>query len=90
MSTRQLNLHDFAAHCLEEIKTIETGDTVIELLSSGKVVAVLSPPSAMETGGTLEGWLGRGTGLMSYGAGYDPAAPAFEIEEWEAFQESGR
>ena len=33
MSTRQLNLIDFAAHCLEEIQTVQDGDTVIELLS---------------------------------------------------------
>ena len=90
MSTRQLNLSDFAAHCLEEIQTVQDGDTVIELLSSGKVVAVLSPPPQEEQAGTLADWMGRGAGLMRYGPNYDPAAPAFDPEDWEAFQEAAQ
>lgn len=43
MSTRQLSIGDFAAHCLEEIKSIQSGDTVIEILSAGKIVAIVNP-----------------------------------------------
>jgi antitoxin (DNA-binding transcriptional repressor) of toxin-antitoxin stability system len=43
MSTRQLSLGDFAAHCLEEIQAIQSGDTVLEILSAGKIVALVNP-----------------------------------------------
>lgn len=87
MSTRQLSIGDFAAHCLDEIKAVEHGDTVIEILSNGgKVIAVVNPPPA-EPEGPLADWLGSGAGLMSYAPGYDPAAPAFAPEDWEVFQE---
>ena len=88
MSTRQLTLGNFAAHCLDEIKSVQDGDTIIEILSSGKVVAVLSPPPPEEPAGTLAAWVGSGVGTMSYGPGYDPAAPAFALEDWEEFQEA--
>ncbi len=88
MSTRQLTLGNFAAHCLDEIKSVQDGDTIIEILSSGKVVAVLSPPPPEEPAGTLAAWVGSGVGTMSYGPGYDPAAPAFALEDWDEFQEA--
>lgn len=87
MSTRQLTLGNFAAHCLEEIESIQKGDVVIEILDAGKVVAVLSPPPAEEPTGTLAEWLGSGSGIMSYGPGYDPDEPAFAPDDWEAFQD---
>ncbi len=87
MSTRQLTLGNFAAHCLDEIKAVQDGETVIEILSSGKVVAVLSPPPPEETAGTLADWVGSGVGTMSYGPNYDPDEPAYAPEDWEAFRE---
>jgi hypothetical protein len=87
MSTRQLTLKDFAEHCLDEIKTVQEGDTILEILSSGQVVAVVSPPPLDDEKGDLSGWIGRGVGLMSYAPGYDPSAPAFEVEDWDAFQD---
>ena len=54
MSTRQLTLGNFAAHCLDEIKSVQDGETVIEILGSGgKVIAVLSPPPPEQPAGTL-------------------------------------
>jgi hypothetical protein len=63
MSIRQLNLGDFAEHCLDEIKAVQQGGTVVEILSSGKVVAVLSPPPAEEPEGTLADWIGSGAAI---------------------------
>ena len=90
MSTRQLNLGDFAARCLEEIQTVQDGTSTIEILSSGKVVAVLIPPPPDEQAGTLADWMGSGASMMRYGPNYDPASPAFAAEEWEAFQSPPR
>ena len=87
MSTRQLTLGNFAAHCLDEIKSVQDGDTVIEILSSGKVVAVLSPPPPEEPAGTLADWMGSGAGTVTFAPGYDPDEPAFAPEEWEEFSQ---
>lgn len=88
MSTRQLTLGNFAAHCLDEIKSVQDGETVIEILGSGgKVIAVLSPPPPEEPAGTLGDWMGSGAGYTSFGPGYDPDAPAFAPEDWDVFQE---
>lgn len=56
MSTRQLNLSDFAEHCLDELKAVQKGDTVIEIVSLGKVVAVVNPPAG-GGGGSLGDWM---------------------------------
>lgn len=65
VSTRQLNISDFAAHCLEEIEAVQSGDTVLEILSSGgKVIAVINPVSQEQDGGTLGDWVGSGSGLV--------------------------
>jgi hypothetical protein len=87
MSTRQLTLSDFAAHCVEEIRSLQEENTVIEILSSGKVVALLSPPPAPAMEGTLADWMGGGAGLMSFGPNYDPEAPAFADDDWESMPE---
>ena len=87
MSTRQLTLGNFAAHCLDEIKSVQDGDTVIEILSSGKVVAVLSPPPPEEAAGTLADWMGSGAGTVTFAPCYDPDEPAFAPEEWEEFSQ---
>ena len=60
---------------------------MIEILSSGKVVAILSPPPEAGPERTLGDWIGSGVGTMSYGPSYDPEEPAFAPEEWEDFQE---
>lgn len=66
MSTRQLSIGDFAAHCLEEIKSIQSGDTVLEIVSSGgKVIAILNPAPQEQDEGTLADWMGSGAGLVS-------------------------
>ncbi len=90
MSTRQLSIGDFAAHCLEEVKAIQEGDTVLEILSSGKVVAVLSPPAMERLVGGLGDWMGGGEGLMAYAPGYVPEEPAFAPEDWGEFQEHSK
>lgn len=88
MSTKQLSLGSFAEHCLEEIKAVEQGDTVIEILSRGKVVAVLSPPPE-EPAGTLAEWMGSGAGYtLAPGESLDD--PTFTPEEWEDFPESDK
>ncbi len=54
MSTRQLTVSDFAAHCVDELSVIEKGDTVVELLRDGKVIATISPIAPHGDGGLVE------------------------------------
>ena len=74
MSTRQLSIGDFAAHCLEEVQAVQSGDTVLEILSSGgKVIAVLNPAPQRQDQAALVEW-------MDARAAY-PVAPGQRLEE---------
>lgn len=80
MSTRQLSIGDFAAHCLEEIKAVQSGDTVLDILSSGgKVIAVLNPAPQETNEGKLVDWMGSDAGLddPTFGDADDAAAQDF-------------
>jgi len=61
MSTRQLSLGDFAAHCLEEIESIQSGETVLEIIGGGgKVIAVVNPAQQGPDAGSPADWPGAG------------------------------
>ena len=63
---------------------------MIEILCSGKVVAVLSPPASAEPAGTLGDWIGSGVGTVTYASDYDPDEPTFTPEEWEEFSHADK
>jgi len=87
MSTRQISLNHFAAHCVEEINAVQQGNTILELLRGGRIVAVVSPSPEAPVERSLFDWMGSGAALMTYGPGYDAAKPAFDAGDWEAFQD---
>ena len=83
MSTRQLSIGDFAAHCFEELSSIEKGTAVVELMRDGKVVAFLCPATQPKgSTGTLADWVGTGSGF-ALAPGCSLEDPAFAPEEWE-------
>jgi len=84
MSTRQISISEFKAHCTEKIREVEKGDLVLELTRHGKTVAVVQSPSAAPSAPTLEDWVGSGKGTVTFAPGYDPAAPAFDPADWES------
>ncbi len=64
MDTRQLNIADFAAHCADELSSIEKSATVVELMRDGKVIAFVCPAAKPKGGtGTLSDWMGTGAGF---------------------------
>jgi len=83
MTTRQLSISEFKAHCTEEIRALEKGGTVIELTRHGKKVAVVQASSAAVAPANLQSWLGSGKGTVTYGPTYDPAAPAWDASDWD-------
>jgi hypothetical protein len=83
ISTRQLNIADFTAHCADELSFIEKGATVVELMRDGKVIAFVCP-AAQPKGdtGTLSDSMGTGAGF-SLAPGCTLEDTAFAPEEWE-------
>ena len=83
MSTRQISVRDFAAHCDEELTSVEKGSTVVELVRDGKVIAFLYPAiQPKKNTGTLSDWMGVGAGY-SLAPGCSLEDPAFVPDEWE-------
>jgi prevent-host-death family protein len=84
MTTRQISISEFKAHCTEEIRQVEKGELVLELTRHGKTVAIVQSPIAAPSAASLKDWVGSGKGTVTFGPSYDPSAPAFEPDEWES------
>jgi len=84
MITKQLSVSEFKAHCTEQIRAVEKGDTVIELTRHGKKVAVVKSIDAAESPPDLKSWLGSGKESVSFGPDYDAHGPAYDAEDWES------
>ena len=84
MEVRQISISEFKAHCTGEIRAVEKGCLILELTRHGKTVAVVQPPSAALSAPTLRDWVGSGKDTLIFGPGYDPAAPAWDAEDWES------
>lgn len=84
MNIKQLSISEFKAHCTEEIRALEKGGVIIELTRHGKKVAVVQAASAAQSPPNLASWIGSGKGSVTYGPNYDPAAPAWDSNDWES------
>jgi prevent-host-death family protein len=82
--TKQISVSEFKAHCTEEIRAVEKGDTILELTRHGRKVAVVKSPEAAEATADLESWIGSGKGTVTFGPGYDPNVPAWNASDWES------
>jgi prevent-host-death family protein len=82
--TKQISVSEFKAHCTEEIRAVEKGDTILELTRHGRKVAVVKSPEAAEATAGLGSWIGSGKGTVTFGPGYDPNAPAWNASDWES------
>lgn len=84
VTIKQLSISEFKAHCTEEIRALEKADCMIELTRHGKKVAVVQSAAAAKTAPNLADWVGSGKGSVTYGPNYDPAAPAWDPENWDS------
>jgi prevent-host-death family protein len=84
MTTKQLSISEFKAHCTEEIREVEKGDTIIELTRHGKKVAVVRTIDATDQSPDLGDWMGSGKGTVAYGPGYHSSAPVWDASDWES------
>jgi prevent-host-death family protein len=84
MITKQISVSEFKAHCTEEIRAVEKGDTILELTRHGKKVAVVKSPALTSPTLDLGGWIGSGKGTVAFAPGYDTEAPAWDPGDWES------
>lgn len=84
MATKQLGISEFKTHCTEELRALEKGGLIIELTRHGKMVAVVQAATAAKSLPDLASWIGSGKGSVTYGPNYDPAAPAWDSNDWES------
>ena len=66
------------------VNVVIEGGIIIELTRHGKRVAVVQAASAAKSPLDLASWIGSGKGSVSYGPNYDPAAPAWDWQDWES------
>lgn len=89
MSIRQLTISDFAAHCVDEIRAVENGGTVVELIRDGKIIAIINPVAPGPTTGTFGDCIGTGAGfILAPGVSLDE--PTWTPEEWEGFPDDAK
>lgn len=82
MTTKQISVSNFKAHCAEELRNVENESIMIELTRHGKVVAIVQAPQTRSSpvkAGTL-------AGSMTFSEDYDPHESAWTEEEWEMNQ----
>jgi prevent-host-death family protein len=84
MITKQISVSEFKAHCTEEIRAVEKGDTILELTRHGKKVAVVRSTDASEAAPDLEAWIGSGKGTVTFGPNYKADAAAWDSSDWES------
>jgi prevent-host-death family protein len=84
MITKQISVSEFKAHCTEEIRAVEKGDTILELTRHGKKVAVVKSLDIPASTPDLGCWIGSGKGTVAFGPDYDPNAPAWDSADWES------
>lgn len=82
MITKQISVSEFKAHCTEEIRAVEKGDTIIELTRHGKKVALVKSIDHSEAAPDLAGWIGSGKGTVTFGPNYHPDAPVWDSADW--------
>ena len=84
MLTKRISVSEFKAHCTEEIRAVEKGDTILELTRHGKKVAVVKSPDVAASTPDLGSWIGSGKGTVAFGPDHDPNAPAWDAADWES------
>ena len=83
MSTTQVSVSEFKAHCTALLRELDTHPQRIEVTNRGRVIAVVAPPDS-SVPADPDTWLGslRGS-VLRY---EEPFAPAAEVSEWDALR----
>jgi antitoxin (DNA-binding transcriptional repressor) of toxin-antitoxin stability system len=81
MSTTQVSVSDFKAHCTAILRDLDRHPQRIEVTNRGRVIAVVSPAESAASDEPAT-WLGslRGS-VLRYDA---PFAPAVDASDWDA------
>jgi prevent-host-death family protein len=70
---------DFKARCIEYLRAVENGAPPIRITRHGKVIGVLNA----DKDSPAPPLLGAGLATGKLNPSYDPAAPAYDEDDWE-------
>ncbi|MCF6314557.1 MAG: type II toxin-antitoxin system Phd/YefM family antitoxin [Verrucomicrobiales bacterium] len=85
MTTQQISVSEFKAHCAEQLRKVETEGVALQITRHGKVVALVKKPEEEQQEGpqTLADLIGSMRGTVIFSDDYDPDEPTFAAEDWE-------
>ena len=92
MTTKQISVSEFKAHCAEELRAVETEDYALQITRHGKIIAVVEKPHAADSD-LPQDWsdyLGKLSGAPQFAQDYDPAESAWSDDEWEMNQQAAQ
>ena len=75
MTTKQISVSEFKAHCAEELRAVEIEDHALQITRHGKIIAVVENPRPVEPD-LPKDWsdcLGKLSGTAQFAEDYDPA-----------------
>ncbi|NOX98189.1 MAG: type II toxin-antitoxin system Phd/YefM family antitoxin [Verrucomicrobia bacterium] len=87
MTTQQISVSEFKAHCAEQLRKVETEDVALQITRHGKVVATVQKPveevSENKKCKSLVELMGSLKGTVTFADDYDPDEPTWTDGEWE-------
>ena len=85
VTTKQISVSEFKAHCAEELRSVESGDTQLEITRHGKIIAIVEHPQAAtsEEAPTIAEMMGSLRGSVTFADDDAPDEPSFAPEDWE-------
>lgn len=85
MTTQQISVSEFKAHCAEQLRKVETEDVALQITRHGKVVATVQKPVEEESENkkSIMDYMGSLRGTVIFADDYDPHEPAWADDEWE-------
>ena len=92
MTTKQISVSEFKAHCAEELRAVETEDCALQITRHGKIIAVVEKPRSTESD-LPQDWsdyLGNLSGTARFAEDYEPTESAWSDDEWEMNQETAQ
>jgi hypothetical protein len=90
MTTKQISVSEFKAHCAEELRAVEVENRALQITRHGKIIAEVGKPRTAEPKLPKDwsDYLGALCGTAKFADDYDPAESAWSDDEWEMNQEA--
>ena len=92
MTTKQISVSEFKAHCAEELRAVEAEDCALQITRHGKIIAVVEKPrtTKLDLPQNWSDYLGKLSSATQFAQDYDPVESAWSEDEWEMNQETAQ